>query len=289
MTMARAKAQIIIHGGAVTDKHYQNEPAMRFLRECCARAYARLLSGEPATNTVELAVTEMEISGLFLAGKGAHPNAAGGFELDASIMDGRDASGGGVACVVGARCAIGLAQRVRTSRTVLLVGPGVQLAFPNDPAWLLESERDYFEPLADVSNSAKASGLSTVGAAVVDSYGNCAAGTATGGIIGKLPGRVGDTPIIGAGTWADKKVAVSCTGQGEFFLRAAAARSVSARMSYASMSLEDSVGGTIVDVAALGGIGGIVAASRDRVAWQHNANGLKRAWVDEVGEIQVAV
>lgn len=288
MSEKNQRPQIILHGGAVTDRDYWNANAMEFLRDCCSRAFQRLQDGWAAARTAAFAVHEMELSGLFLAGKGACPNANGQFELDASIMSGEDVTGGGVAGVVGARCAISLADRARVAGHTLMLGYGARSAFPDDEAWLLEPPEDYFVPL-DVSEAAKKSGLSTVGAAVFDAHGNCAAATATGGVIGKMPGRVGDTAIIGAGTWADKTVAVSCTGQGEYFVRSVAAKGVASRIHYAKMSLEEATQHAIADVGAIGGLGGIVAASSGGVTWAYNTSGLKRAWVDPSGEVQLSV
>jgi len=281
--------KIILHGGAVTDLTRNNAEALDFLESCCRLASKRLEDGASAVSVVRFAVHEMEVSGLFLAGKGAHPNQSGDYELDASIMNGSDGTGAGVACVTGAQCAIDLAERARTeTKTALLVGAGVRKAFPQDESWL-DQPHDYFRPLEDVSAHAKSTGLSTVGAAIVDVFGNCAAGTATGGVIGKIPGRVGDTPIVGAGTWADKHIAVSCTGQGEFFIRAAAAKNVAARVEYGGAPLSEAVHETINDVGALGGLGGIIAASAEGVFWGGNTPGLKRAWVDSEGTVRVSV
>lgn len=266
----------------------QSDAAIQFMRACCTRAYRHLCEGAEAIIIVEAAVREMEESGLFLAGKGAHPNKLGAFELDASIMNGRDSSTGAVAGVTEARFAIGLAQRVRQSgRAVMLAGPGARLAFPEDACWLQPGEA-YFEPMPLPGATARSSGLSTVGAAAVDANGDCASATATGGVIGKQAGRIGDTAIIGAGTWAEAGVAISCTGQGEYFIRTAAARSVAARMLFGGADAASALDLVIAEIKSLGGIGGMIAATPQKVCWSFNSAGLKRAWVDSDGAVQAS-
>lgn len=282
------RPQFILHGGSVRDVKNQSAAALEFMRDCCARAFQDLRAGAESVAVVEAAVREMEKSGLFLAGKGAHPNQLGAYELDASIMNGCDASSGAVAGVCDARYAIGLAARVRASgKAVMLSGPGARHAFADDPCWL-PAQNDYFEPIALKSSAAKTSGLSTVGAAAMDVRGDCAAATATGGVIGKQAGRIGDTAVIGAGTWADFNVAISCTGQGEYFIRAAAARSVAARMRFGGQSAAPALESVIGEIGALGGVGGMIAASPEGVYWSFNSKGLKRAWIDADGAVHAS-
>ncbi|MGA0607251.1 isoaspartyl peptidase/L-asparaginase [Phenylobacterium sp. VNQ135] len=286
--MTLHRPQLILHGGAVADPDWSNPEALAYLAECCELTWGKLLAGESAVRAAQLAVRHLEMSGRFLAGKGAHPNRLGTFELDASIMDGATASGAGVASVTQARAAIDLAERTRCQTTcTLLVGSGVRIAFPDDPAWLDEGE-EYFAPLPDYSIAAQKSGLGTVGAAVVDQDGRCAAATATGGVMGKVPGRVGDTAVLGAGTWATEKAAISCTGQGEYFVRVGAAKAVADRLAWLGEDAEEALRHTIDSVSRLGGLGGIIAATPVGVAWASNTAGLKRAWIDNDGVLQAA-
>jgi isoaspartyl peptidase/L-asparaginase-like protein (Ntn-hydrolase superfamily) len=131
--------------------------------------------------------------------------------------------------------------------------------------------------------------MGTVGAGVLDQYGDLAAATSTGGVKSKTPGRVGDTPLIGAGTWADERCAISCTGLGEYFIRAAAAADVSARIRYGGATLEDAVQGALDDVKHLGGEGGMIAVSADGTLVANcNSGGLKRGLMDSEGRFEVA-
>jgi L-asparaginase/beta-aspartyl-peptidase (threonine type) len=124
----------------------------------------------------------------------------------------------------------------------------------------------------------------TIGAVARDKSGRLAAATSTGGIQGKMPGRVGDTPIIGAGCWADERAAVSCTGHGEYFMRVNAAADVSARIAYAGQTLEQAASGVIDDVCKLGGYGGLIAVdARGNVATPFASQGMKRAWATSAG------
>ena len=129
----------------------------------------------------------------------------------------------------------------------------------------------------------------TVGAIALDIHGRLAAATSTGGLLGKTPGRVGDAPIIGAGTWADERVAVSCTGQGEYFLRANTAADVSSRVRYGQQGLQKAAEGALEDMCVLGGDGGLIAIDvLGHVAMPFNAEGMKRGVVTSGGRFEVA-
>lgn len=286
--MAR-KWAIALHGGAgpVFGRDYSREEA--HMAELLREGGKRLAAGVAALDVVEAMVAALEESGLHLAGKGAAPNTDGRYELDAAIMDGRTRNAGAVAALSGIISPIAAA-RIVMERTphVLIAGEG---------AWALATEyglpevRDpdtYYEPVEERC-LLPARAMGTVGAVVLDQYGDLAAATSTGGVKSKTPGRVGDTPLIGAGTWADERCAISCTGLGEYFIRAAAAADVSARIRYGGASLEDAVQGALDDVKHLGGEGGMIAVSADgTLIAGSNSGGLKRGLMDADGRFEVA-
>lgn len=286
--MAR-KWAIALHGGAgpVFGRDYSREEA--HMAELLREGGKRLAAGVAALDVVEAMVAALEESGLHLAGKGAAPNTDGRYELDAAIMDGRTRNAGAVAALSGIISPIAAA-RIVMERTphVLIAGEG---------AWALATEyglpevRDpdtYYEPVEERC-LLPARAMGTVGAVVLDQYGDLAAATSTGGVKSKTPGRVGDTPLIGAGTWADERCAISCTGLGEYFIRAAAAADVSARIRYGGASLEDAVQGALDDVKHLGGEGGMIAVGADgTLIAGSNSGGLKRGLMDADGRFEVA-
>lgn len=286
--MAR-KWAIALHGGAgpVFGRDYSREEA--HMAELLREGGKRLAAGVAALDVVEAMVAALEESGLHLAGKGAAPNTDGRYELDAAIMDGRTRNAGAVAALSGIISPIAAA-RIVMERTphVLIAGEG---------AWALATEyglpevRDpdtYYQPVEERC-LLPARAMGTVGAVVLDQYGDLAAATSTGGVKSKTPGRVGDTPLIGAGTWADERCAISCTGLGEYFIRAAAAADVSARIRYGGASLEDAVQGALDDVKHLGGEGGMIAVGADgTLIAGSNSGGLKRGLMDSDGRFEVA-
>jgi isoaspartyl peptidase/L-asparaginase-like protein (Ntn-hydrolase superfamily) len=286
--MAR-KWAIALHGGAgpVFGRDYSREEA--HMAELLREGGKRLAAGVAALDVVEAMVAALEESGLHLAGKGAAPNTDGRYELDAAIMDGRTRNAGAVAALSGIVSPIAAA-RIVMERTphVLIAGEG---------AWALSTEyglpevRDpdtYYQPVEERC-LLPARAMGTVGAVVLDQYGDLAAATSTGGVKSKTPGRVGDTPLIGAGTWADERCAISCTGLGEYFIRAAAAADVSARIRYGGAKLEDAVQGALDDVKHLGGEGGMIAVGADgTLIAGSNSGGLKRGLMDSQGRFEVA-
>ncbi len=268
---------LVLHGGAGARPSIDYAAQKAHLAEMIAEGAAMLAGGGSALDVVTEMTAELEASGLYVAGRGASPNRVGDVELDASIMHGPGRRAGAVAALIGVESPIRAARRVMEETPhVLLAGIGAQrfaaaqgLAMVADPAaWYAAADRD---PGDKASHG-------TVGAVALDQAGALAAATSTGGVFGKMQGRVGDTPIIAAGTWADETVAVSCTGVGEYFQRTAAAYDVSARMRYAGADLGAAAGATLDSLKALGGDGGLIAVDRaGRIVAPYNSKGMKRA------------
>ena len=274
---------LVLHGGAGRIAPRTRDRCRAALREALEAAFAMLLAGGAALDAVERAVSLLEDSGLFNAGRGASLNADGGVELDASIMDGRTRRAGAVAAVSRVRNPVAAARAVmEKTKHVLLVGAGAERFCRSHR--IQSVKESYFV-------GAKKSKSGTVGAVALDRQGNLAAATSTGGYWGKLAGRVGDSPLVGAGTWADNRsCAVSCTGVGEFFIRSAAAFDVSARMTHRHQDLAASTRAVMKSIQSLKGTGGLIAVDRrGNIALPFNTEGMYRAWMTRDGRIAVHV
>jgi L-asparaginase / beta-aspartyl-peptidase len=263
---------LLVHGGAGNPRgrRVDDEPAHHAaLRDGLLAGYELLAAGAPALDAVEAAVRSLEECALFNAGRGSVLTADGRVEMDAAVMDGATRQAGACAGVTRVRHPVSLARAVMEKTPhVLLVAEGAEryatdagLEF-EDPAWFV-TDRERARH-ADASTAADADAHpdgprhGTVGAVALDVHGQLAAATSTGGVRGQLPGRVGDTPVIGAGTWADEHVAVSCTGAGEQFISAVAGHDLSARVRYARADLSAAAS------AAIAGLdGGLIAVGRD--------------------------
>lgn len=297
---------IAIHGGAGSasknfskEANAQREASMKLALEI---GVGVLKKGGTSLEAVEAVVNSLEDDAQFNAGKGAVFNAAGGHELDASIMDGKTLACGAVAGVSIVKNPVSLARRVMTeTRHVLLAGPGADQFAKDQKVTLVD--QDYFATDAArqewKDNQAKKNSQSavkesshiikgTVGCVALDPHGNLAAATSTGGLSNKKFGRVGDSPIIGAGTYADNATcAVSCTGVGEEYIRRAIAYDVSAQMRYAKTPIEAAVK-DILTHRLEKGMGGIIAVDKDgKITMQFNTGGMPRAAADSNGRFEV--
>jgi beta-aspartyl-peptidase (threonine type) len=292
-----------IHGGAggITRETTPPELEQQYrtaLREALEAGYGVIQGRGEATDAVKAAIVTMEDSPLFNAGKGAVFTTDAKHELDASVMDGRTLDTGAVTGVEHIKNPIKLADTVRTdSRHVFFAGQGAEL-FAIDRGFELVTQDYFFTDrrwqslvAAKAGKSEFNFGLGTVGAAALDEQQDLAAGTSTGGLTNKPVGRIGDSPVIGAGTYANNNtVAVSATGTGEFFIRQVVAHDISALMDYAHMSVARAAQTAIDKVAELGGDGGVIALDkRGRLATPFNTTGMFRGWVTEDGQFVVKI
>jgi L-asparaginase / beta-aspartyl-peptidase len=282
--MAQAWA-LALHGGAgpTRERSYEREEA--HMRGVLDETAQLLEDGGSALDAVTHAVMALEASGFHIAGKGAAANADGVWELDASIMEGESRKAGAVAALVGFQSPVMVARAVMEETPhVLLAGAGAAAFAAAKKFPRVEDPASYYTPAASRLVQPGELAHGTVGAVAKDRAGRLAAATSTGGLLRKTPGRIGDTPLIGAGCWADRRCAVSCTGQGELFIRANVAADVSARIVYARQSLHAAAAGALADMAALGGDGGLIAVDADgEIAVPFVSEGMKRAMANASG------
>ena len=288
---------IAIHGGAgVISEDRDPEPYYQAL-EAALRAGAELLGeGEAALEVVERVVVMLEDDPKFNAGRGAVFTAAGTHELDAAIMDGRTLAAGAVAGVRHVRNPVLLARAVlERSPHVLLTGQGAddfarEVGLPRVPQDYFSTPERMQEWREERQKQRAPDDRSTVGAVALDRYGNLAAATSTGGLTNKRWGRVGDVPIIGAGTYADNATAaISCTGRGEEFIRHVVAHDVAARIAYQKVPLQEAAAKVVEGVLAKGD-GGLIAVDRlGRIAMVYNSEGMFRGAADATGRLEIGI
>jgi len=300
---------IALHGGAGTIERGATSEELEatyraFLDDAITRGYEQLREGRSGLDVVVNVIQLMEDSPLFNAGRGAVYTWEGTHELDASIMHGENLDAGAVAGVSTVKSPIALARAVMDdSPHVMLAGAGAE-AFAAEQGFDPVSS-DYFatERRREALEAYKANeqaGLKpeadhkfgTVGVVVLDQAGNLIAGTSTGGMTGKRWGRIGDSPVIGAGTYADNRsCAVSATGHGEYFIRHTVARDICARMQFGGMTLKEAASTVVLEeLVAADGEGGIVAVDpAGRVALVFNTPGMYRASIDAAGHKVVGI
>lgn len=305
---------LAIHGGAGTiPRTYSAERRAAYLagiEAALKEGREMLAAGRSSLDVVEAVVRRMEDNPLFNAGKGAVFSHAGRNELDAAIMDGRTLACGSVAGVTNVKNPVSLARAVmEKSPHVFLVGPGAEefaATLPNfekvPPEYFFTEERwkQLQDALAREASERKAGvegpsappleeRYGTVGAVALDKNGNLAAATSTGGMTNKRWGRIGDVPVIGAGTYADQKVAISCTGYGEQFIRHGVAHAVAALVEYAGMGLGPAAA-EVIHKRLEPGDGGLIAVGRDgSIALEFNSEGMYRGAADSAGRFEMAI
>jgi beta-aspartyl-peptidase (threonine type) len=309
----KPRTALVIHGGAgIIERSAMSAADEQAIRADLDRALdagnAVLSSGGAAVDAVQAVIEVLEDSPRFNAGKGAVFNAVGGHELDASIMEGHTRRAGAVAGVATVRHPIRLARAVMEhSPHVMLAGAGAEAFADTRPEiervandWFdtdvrrlqLEKARAAEKSQASTGAPAMPGGyFGTVGAVALDAHGHIAAATSTGGMTNKRWGRIGDSPLIGAGTWADARCGVSGTGWGEFYIRNAVAHDICARVAYRGDSLADAAEEVVNRIVpAAGGDGGAIALDADgNIAMPFNTSGMYRGWIRPDGSRGVAI
>ncbi|WP_367868161.1 isoaspartyl peptidase/L-asparaginase family protein [Pedobacter sp. WC2423] len=321
LAYGQEKYVMVIHGGAgtITRKNMTPEKEAAYiaaLTKALQTGYDVLKSGKTSLDAVEATIHIMEDSPLFNAGKGAVFTHDGKNEMDAAIMDGKTMMAGAVAGVTTIKNPISAARAVmEKSEHVMMVGHGAELFAKQagieivNPEYFYTKERwnglqqaikeDSTKSVLDHGNkkSMKLGTINrdykfgTVGAVALDKNGNLAAGTSTGGMTNKKYGRIGDAPIIGAGTYANNATAgISCTGWGEFYIRNVVAHDISAMMEYKNMSVADASRAVLDKVGKMGGDGGLIAMdAKGNVSMPFNTEGMYRGTVTENGKIEVLI
>jgi beta-aspartyl-peptidase (threonine type) len=309
--MNQKRFALAVHGGAGTierDKMTANkEQEYRSGLEKALRAgYDVLNSGGSSLDATEAAVRVLEDDAHFNAGKGAVFTSAGTNELDAAIMDGKTLKAGTVAVLRHIKNPVELARLVmEKSPHVMLSGEGAEKFGTENGIRLVDHKYFFTQERWDALQKMKAAQKNrhatmiipdqdrhgTVGAVALDQNGNLAAATSTGGTTNKRPGRVGDSPIIGGGTYANNATcAVSATGEGEYFIRATVAHDISALMEYRGMKLQEAAQTVLDKVVKLGGTGGLIAVDREgNIALPFNTSGMYRGHVDPSGRFVIEI
>jgi len=313
--METKKIGLAIHGGAGTIERSNMAPEREReyragLERALTAGYEILKSGGSSLDATEAAVRALEDDPHFNAGKGSVFTSAGTNEMDAAIMDGKTLAAGAVASLKHIKNPISLARLVmEKSGHVMMDSEGAEAFAKENGVELVDQKYFFTQERWNALQKIKAAEKSrtsgsgkeflitdqdrhgTVGAVALDQNGNLAAATSTGGTTNKRPGRVGDTPVIGAGTYANNTTcAVSATGDGEYFIRATVARDVSALMEYRGVSLKQAAQAALDKVARLGGAGGLIAIDRQgNVTLPFNTAGMYRGYVDPNGKFIVEI
>ena len=286
---------IVIHGGAgwSKGKNKQEQDAIKMgLKGALDHGFHVLESGGSSLDAVEIAISTLEDNPLFNAGRGSVYTKDETQEMDASIMSGKDQNAGAVASVSRVKNPIKLARYIMEhTKHVLMAGPGAERIAKQGKLELVDPSYFYSEEKLQRVRKQKAKEIGTVGALAMDKLGNITAGTSTGGMTNKLPGRIGDSPIIGAGTWAQNNVCgVSGTGHGEYFIRFNVAREVCARMEYLNLSVSEAASQVIGQLTTLGVKGGVIVLDKNgNISMEFNTDGMARAYRNSKGEELIAL
>src|SRR5881398_542107 len=308
------KIGLAIHGGAGTIERTNMTPEREHefragLEGALTTGYEILKRGGSSLDATEAAVRTLEDDPHFNAGKGSVFTSTGTNEMDAAIMDGKTLAAGAVAGIEHVRNPIILARAImEKSKHVMMIGAGAEEFAKRNGIELTDAKYFFTQDRWDALQKMKAAEKAgvdggkkfiisdaeqhgTVGAVARDTQGNLAAATSTGGTTNKLPGRVGDSPVIGAGTYADNATcAVSCTGDGEFFIRAAVAHQVSALMELRGMSLSEAAERALAQAEKLGGTGGLIAVDKNgNIALPFNTSGMYRGHIREDGKFVIEI
>ncbi len=315
---AQKKYVLVVHGGAgtITKEMMSPEKEKAYkekLTEALKAGYAQLQNGKSSVEAVEAAIVVLEDSPLFNAGKGSVFTSDGKNEMDASVMVGKDKSAGAVAGVKTIKNPIKAAIAVmQKSGHVMLSGEGAEKFASEQGLEIVKPEyfwtKDRWEALQKAkqkesekkpktaSQNSKPDyflidqKFGTVGAVAIDKNGNITAGTSTGGMTNKKWNRIGDSPIIGAGTYANSQVGISGTGWGEYFIRSTAGRTIAAKVEYQNKNIQQAAQETIDEIQKMGGDGGVIALDKDgNIAMPFSSDGMYRGAVTENGEIEVEI
>ncbi len=303
-----SKFVLAVHGGAGTFPPEMMTGSLQnalqdSLRAALEAGHRVLAAGGLAQDAVVAAVMLLEDDPQFNAGRGSVFNAAGQQEMDAALMVGRTRSAGGVAGICGPRNPILAAQAVmEQSSHVLMCGAGAmeflrdKVEFEEEEYFQTERRWRALQAKVSAHRAGKLAPLDdqdrhgTVGAVAMDATGGLAAGTSTGGVTAKMPGRIGDSPLIGAGTWASEVCAVSATGDGEHFMRAAAAHEIAARLRFTTQTLAQAGEDVIAGLGKRGGSGGLIAVdAAGNIAMPFNSRGMYRGSIDAAGNVRTAI
>jgi L-asparaginase / beta-aspartyl-peptidase len=313
--METKKFGLVIHGGAGTIERSNMTPEKEReyragLERALTAGYQILKRGGSSLDATEAAVRVLEDDPHFNAGRGSVFTSVGTNEMDAAIMDGKTLAAGAVAILKHVKNPISLARLVmEKSGHVMMDGEGAEVFAKENGIELVNEKYFFTQERWDALQKIKAAEKKrtgdagkafiitdqdrhgTVGAVALDKNGNLAAATSTGGTTNKRPGRVGDSPIIGAGTYANNATcAISATGDGEYFIRASVGHDISALMEYRGMSLKDSAQAVLDKVAKLGGTGGLIAIDHQgQVALPFNTSGMYRGYVDPTGKFVLEI
>ncbi len=302
--MSSANFGIAVHGGAGVMKNLSEDQKDKIedkISKTLIEAFKILEQGGSSIDAVEFAVAELEDSPLFNAGRGSVYNSDEIQEMDASIMNGNDRSAGAVASIKKIKNPIKLARKVsELTEHVMLVGEGAE-KFAMDAGLEIVDESYFYSEKnlkrlrkakqKTASNTIVHDRIGTVGAVALDKNGNIAAGTSTGGMTNKMPGRVGDSPIIGSGTWAQNNVCgVSSTGHGEYFIKYQVAKEVCTRIEYLGKNLKESSETILMELEEIEAYGGLIAIDKDaNVAAPFNTDGMIRGSITNKEELNVRI